>query len=119
MPSPHDPDCLFCRIVAGDLPAERMYEDDDVLAFPDIAPQTPCHFLVIPKLHIATLNDLEAEHGALLGRMFLAAKHIAAERGIAASGYRTVINCGADGQQTVPHIHLHVLGGRALQWPPG
>ena len=119
MPFDANPDCLFCKIVHGDIPAARLYEDDDVLAFKDINPQAPVHFLVIPKIHIATLNDLEPEHEGIMGRLLLTAKRVAAEQGVAESGYRTVVNCGKDGLQTVHHIHLHVLGGRALTWPPG
>ena len=119
MTTDHNPDCLFCKIVHGDIPARRIYEDDLVLAFDDVNPQAPVHFLVIPKIHIATLNDLQPEHEVVVGRMHRVAKQVAAERGIAESGYRTVANCGDDGLQSVYHIHLHVLGGRAMQWPPG
>ena len=114
-----DSDCLFCKIVAGDIPADIVYEDDHVLAFRDINPQAPTHVLVIPRTHIARINDLAAEHAEIVGRMYLAAAAIARNEGIAESGYRTVMNCNADGGQTVFHIHLHLLGGRALTWPPG
>ncbi len=114
-----DSDCLFCKIVAGDIPADIVYEDDHVLAFRDINPQAPTHVLVIPRTHIARINDLEAEHAEIVGRMYLAAAAIARNEGIAESGYRTVMNCNSDGGQTVFHIHLHLLGGRALTWPPG
>ena len=114
-----DSDCLFCKIVAGDIPADIVYEDDHVLAFRDINPQAPTHVLVIPRTHIARINDLGAEHAEIVGRMYLAAAAIARNEGIAESGYRTVMNCNADGGQTVFHIHLHLLGGRALTWPPG
>ena len=112
-------DCLFCKIVAGDIPADRIYEDDQVIAFSDINPQAPCHALVIPRRHIATLNDLEDGDSDLMGRLFLAAKGIAAREGFAADGYRTVVNCNAGAGQTVFHIHLHLLAGRPLVWPPG
>ncbi len=112
-------DCIFCKIAAGEIPAEILYQDEDVLAFRDLSPQAPVHFLVIPRKHIATLNELEAEDGELIGNMYLAAKQIAADEGIAEAGYRTLINCNAQAGQTVFHIHLHVLGGRNMGWPPG
>ncbi len=112
-------DCLFCKIVAGEIPADIIYEDDHVLAFRDISPQAPTHALVIPRKHIATLNDLQPDDAELVGQMLLAAKAIAAKDGIADDGYRTVFNCNAGAGQTVFHIHLHVLGGRPMNWPPG
>jgi histidine triad (HIT) family protein len=111
--------CLFCRIVSGEIPAKKVYEDDDVVAFDDINPQAPMHVLVVPKRHVATLNDLGADHDPLVGSMVRRAAAIAAARGYDGRGYRTVFNCNADAGQTVFHIHLHVLGGRALAWPPG
>jgi histidine triad (HIT) family protein len=111
--------CLFCRIVAGEIPAKRVYEDDRVLAFEDINPQAPLHVLVVPKAHIATLNDLEPEHDGLIGRLVRTATAIAKQRGVAESGYRTVLNCNSQAGQTVFHVHLHVLGGRSMGWPPG
>jgi histidine triad (HIT) family protein len=108
-----DNTCLFCRIVAGELPADRVYEDDEVLAFKDIHPQGPFHCLVIPKLHVATLNDFEFEHSALLGKLLLTAKRIAAEHGL--PGYRVAMNVNREGGQVVFHAHLHVLGGRVLK----
>ena len=111
--------CLFCRIVSGEIPATKVHEDDDVVAFDDINPQAPMHVLVVPKQHVATLNDLGADHDRLVGAMVRQAAAIAAARGCDARGYRTVFNCNADAGQTVFHIHLHVLGGRALAWPPG
>jgi histidine triad (HIT) family protein len=111
--------CLFCRIVAGEIPASKVYEDDRLLAFTDINPQAPLHVLVVPKQHIATLNDLSGEHDVLIGAMVRAAAKIAKEQGYDGSGYRTVFNCNAQAGQTVFHIHLHVLGGRSLSWPPG
>jgi histidine triad (HIT) family protein len=111
--------CLFCRIASGEVPAKKVYEDDDVLAFEDINPQAPMHVLVIPKVHVATLNDLTVAHAPLVGAMVRAAAHIAKDCGFADSGYRTVFNCNAAAGQTVFHIHLHVLGGRTMTWPPG
>ncbi|ACL72163.1 histidine triad (HIT) protein [Thioalkalivibrio sulfidiphilus HL-EbGr7] len=111
--------CIFCKIAAGDIPAEIVYEDDQVLAFRDLNPQAPLHALVIPRKHIATLNDLTAEDEALVGRMYLAARQVAGEAGLATRGYRTVMNCNSEAGQSVYHIHLHVLGGRSMQWPPG
>lgn len=110
--------CLFCRMVAGELKPRMVHEDDQVLAFEDIAPQAPVHLLVVPKRHIATLNDLKPEDADTVGRLFVAASRLAAERGFAESGYRTVMNCNADGGQSVFHLHLHVLAGQAMGWPP-
>ncbi len=112
-------ECLFCKIISGEIAPDKVYEDDDVLAFRDISPQAPHHVLVIPKEHIATLNDLEERHATLLGQMYLAVKAIAKQEGVAEGGYRTVMNCNHDGGQTVYHIHLHMLAGRGMQWPPG
>ena len=110
-------DCLFCKMVAGDIKPDIVYEDDNVLAFNDIAPQAPTHILIIPKQHISTLNDLEdAELG---GYLLKTAATIAKEKGFAEQGYRTVFNCNKDGGQAVYHLHLHLLGGRHLTWPPG
>lgn len=111
--------CLFCKIVSGEIPASKVYEDDELIAFDDINPQAPMHVLVVPKLHIATVNELGADHEPLVGRMIRRAAAIAAERGFDASGYRTVFNCNAQAGQTVFHLHLHVLGGRVMAWPPG
>jgi len=111
--------CLFCRIASGEIPATKVYEDDSLVAFDDINPQAPMHVLVIPRVHIATLNDLGPDRDALVGEMVRRGAAIAAERGYAQSGYRTVFNCLADAGQAVFHIHLHVLGGRRLAWPPG
>ena len=110
-------DCLFCRIVRHEIPATIVREDEHTLAFRDIDPKAPTHVLVIPKTHVASLND--ADDAATLGRLMLAAREIADAEGIASSGYRTVINTGADAGQTVHHVHLHLLGGRHLSWPPG
>ena len=112
-------DCIFCKIVNGDIPATKVYEDEDVLAFRDLNPQAPVHVLVIPRKHIATANDLQPDDAALVGKMYLAAQQIARDEGISESGYRTVINCNAEAGQTVFHIHLHLLGGRPMGWPSG
>ncbi|MGB0663885.1 MAG: histidine triad nucleotide-binding protein [Pontibacterium sp.] len=111
-------DCLFCKIVAGDIPATKVFEDDDVVAFNDISPAAPHHYLVIPKKHISTLNDLTPEDDAITGKMLRTAAQIAQDKGFAEAGYRTVFNCNQDGGQTVYHIHLHVLAGQTLGWPP-
>jgi histidine triad (HIT) family protein len=105
-------------MAAGDIKPDTVYEDDQVLAFRDIHPRAPLHFLVIPKAHIATLNDLTPKDAELVGRLFLAAKTVAEKQGVAGSGYRTVMNCNADAGQSVFHIHLHVLAGRPMGWPP-
>lgn len=112
-------DCIFCKIAAGDIPATLVYQNEEVLAFRDLNPQAPTHILVIPKKHIATTNDIMANDAALIGNMYLAAKQIAKAEGIAESGYRTVMNCNRGAGQTVFHIHLHLLGGRPMSWPPG
>ena len=111
--------CLFCRIIAGEIPASKVFEDDHMVAFNDINPQAPMHVLVVPRQHIETLNALSPEHDALVGAMTRRGAALAAECGYAATGYRTVFNCNADAGQAVFHIHLHVLGGRRLNWPPG
>ncbi len=110
---------IFGKIIRREVPANIVYENEDVLAFEDLNPQAPVHILVIPKKEIPTLNDLQNEDAELMGRLFLAAKEIAKEQGFAERGYRTVFNCNEDGGQTVNHIHLHLLAGRALTWPPG
>ena len=112
-------DCIFCKIISGDIPGDIVYQNDDVLAFRDLTPQAPTHILVIPKKHISTINDLQAEDAELVGKMYLAAKQIAKDEGIDESGYRAVMNCNAGAGQTVFHIHLHILGGRGMSWPPG
>ncbi len=112
-------DCLFCKMVAGEIAPDTVYEDDEILAFRDINPHAPTHVLVVPKRHIATLNDVAADDAALLGRLQLAATRIAAQEAIDEAGYRTVFNCNAAAGQSVFHIHLHLLGGRRLSWPPG
>lgn len=112
-------DCLFCKIIAGEIPGTFVYQDDHVVAIRDINPQAAMHVLVIPRRHIATLNELTAEDDALVGEMTRRAAALAREHGHADRGYRTVFNCNADAGQTVFHIHMHVLGGRKLTWPPG
>jgi histidine triad (HIT) family protein len=106
-------------MVSGQIKPDKVHEDTEVLAFRDIHPQAPVHVLVIPKKHIATLNDLGTEHAELVGKLYLAAAKIAKQMGVADSGYRTVMNCNADAGQSVWHVHLHLLGGRPLAWPPG
>ncbi|KNF09353.1 hypothetical protein CLPU_3c01310 [Gottschalkia purinilytica] len=112
-------DCIFCKIVKGEIPAKKVYEDDKVIAFNDISPQSPIHILVIPKNHISSANDINDENKEIIGHIFSVISNIAKSEGIADKGYRIVNNCGEDGGQTVSHIHFHILGGRQLQWPPG
>ena len=112
-------DCLFCKIRDGEIPGEKVYENDDVMAFRDVSPQAPTHILIIPNKHIPTINDLEDEDADVLGKMMLAAQDIAVYEGIAEDGYRLVLNCNEGAGQTVFHIHMHLLGGRTLTWPPG
>jgi len=112
-------DCLFCRIAEKKIPARIIHEDELAVAFEDVNPQAPVHFLVIPKKHIATLLDFGAEDDALMGHLYRLAAKLAAQKGIAQSGFRTLVNCNRDAGQSVFHIHLHVLGGRAMAWPPG
>lgn len=112
-------DCIFCKIAAGDIPADKVFEDDTVVAFRDLNPQAPTHILVIPRRHIATLNDLQGDDTDIVGHMVGAAAKIADKEGLADAGYRTVMNCNEAGGQTVFHIHLHLLGGRMMHWPPG
>ena len=111
--------CLFCRIIAKQLPARVLFEDDRLVVLQDINPQAPVHALIVPRQHIATLNDLQAEDDGLVGAMFRRAAAIAKDHGVAEQGYRTVFNCNQGAGQSVYHIHLHVLGGRPLGWPPG
>jgi histidine triad (HIT) family protein len=111
-------DCIFCRIAAGEIPAEKLYEDEQVLAFRDIRPAAPTHAVIIPKAHIPTFNDVTEGEAALIGRLFQAAAAIARQEGLSA-GYRLVGNCGRAAGQEVLHIHLHLLGGRDFGWPPG
>lgn len=111
--------CLFCKIIAGEIPAAKVYEDERMIAFNDINPQAPMHVLVVPKQHIATLNELSEANDDLVGAMVRTAAAIAKERGYDGPGFRTVFNCNAQAGQTVFHLHLHVLGGRVMTWPPG
>ena len=113
------PDCLFCRIAAGEIPSTQVHADDEVIAFRDIAPKAPVHVLVIPRRHIPSAADLTAADGPLLARMVAVAGDVARREGIADSGYRIVTNVGADAGQSVAHLHLHLLGGRRMSWPPG
>ncbi|MDO5037064.1 MAG: histidine triad nucleotide-binding protein [Tissierellia bacterium] len=112
-------DCIFCKIINQEIPSTKVYEDDLVYAFKDADPQAPVHFLVVPKVHIPSANDLKEEDQALLGHILLVISRLAKDLGIAEAGYRIVNNCGEDGGQTVGHLHYHILGGRSLQWPPG
>lgn len=112
-------ECLFCRIANGESNADIVYDDGEVLAFRDINPVAPHHLLIIPRRHIATVNDMKTEDAALFGRLHLAAAKLADEHGFAAQGYRLTMNCGRDGGQTVFHVHLHLMAGRHLRWPPG
>ena len=112
-------DCLFCKILAGEIPADVIYESDTAIAFRDINPQAPTHVLIIPRKHIATINDIRAEEQGIVGRLFSAAAEIAKQEGFSEQGYRAVMNCNEAAGQTVFHINLHLLGGRGLTWPPG
>ena len=107
-------DCLFCKIRDGEIPGEKVYENDDVMAFRDVSPQAPTHILIIPKTHIRTVNDIEPEHAELVGKMFLVAAELADQEGIAQDGYRLVVNCNRNGGQVVFHLHMHLLGGEKL-----
>jgi len=111
--------CLFCKIIKKEIPAEIVFENEDILAFKDIDPQAPVHILLVPKEHIPTTNDLEENHKELVGAIYLVAKSLAKKYGISEDGYRTVFNCNKNGGQAVYHIHLHLLGGRQMKWPPG
>ncbi|GMO21408.1 MAG: histidine triad nucleotide-binding protein [Termitinemataceae bacterium] len=110
-------DCIFCKIIKGEIPAKKLYEDDEILAFFDVNPQAPVHFLVIPKKHLK--NIMESTSGDLLGKLLFKAQELAVAQGCGEKGARFVINCKSDGGQTVDHLHIHVLGGRPLDWPPG
>jgi len=112
-------DCLFCRIVEGEIPAEVILSTSDLLAFRDINPQAPTHILIVPKRHIPSVSQLEPADAEIMGRLFLAAQELAEREGIDEGGYRMVVNAGADAGQTVFHLHLHLLGGRGMDWPPG
>jgi histidine triad (HIT) family protein len=112
-------DCLFCKIVEGRIPAKKVHEDADVVAFDDIHPQAPVHVLVVPRKHVATLNDLAEEDDAVAGKLLRVAARIARERGIAERGWRATVNVNRDAHQLVFHVHLHLMGGRSFGWPPG
>jgi histidine triad (HIT) family protein len=112
-------ECLFCRIVAGEIPSDRVHDDDLVVAFRDISPRAPTHILLVPKRHIRSAADLVESDGPLLGRLFSVAAELAREGGIAEDGYRLVSNVGRWGGQTVDHLHVHLMGGRSFTWPPG
>jgi len=112
-------DCLFCKIAAGEIPAQLIYEDERAVAFRDLNPQAPVHALVIPREHVASLADAQEGQASLLGHLLLAAARVARDEGLAEQGFRTAINTGAGAGQSVFHLHLHVLGGRPLSWPPG
>ena len=112
-------DCLFCKIASGEIPSTKVYEDELVYAFRDINPQAPTHVLVIPKKHIKSVMEIQDEDNELLSRIFQVIKTVAKQEGIDEKGFRVVSNIGEDGQQTVPHLHFHVIGGRSMQWPPG
>lgn len=112
-------DCIFCKIIKKEIPAKIIYEDDNVIAFEDINPQAPVHLLIVPRKHIPTLLDLTPEDNQLIGHILLTANNLAKNKGISVSGFRTVFNCNKDAGQAVYHIHLHILGGRGMAWPPG
>ncbi|HET7587472.1 MAG TPA: histidine triad nucleotide-binding protein [Gammaproteobacteria bacterium] len=112
-------DCLFCKIAAGEMNADIVFQDDDVVAFRDINPQASTHILIVPRRHVPTINDLVDEDAPLMGRLSMVARDLAAKEGIAEDGYRVVMNCNEGAGQTVWHIHLHLIGGRPMGWPPG
>lgn len=114
-----NPDCLFCKIVAGQIPADVVFKNDQVTAFRDINPQMPTHVLVVPNQHVANTEALEPEHDAIVGAVVRAAREIARQEGLSERGYRLVFNTGADASNTVAHLHMHLLGGRSMAWPPG
>ena len=111
--------CLFCKIIQNKIPSKRVYEDESILAFEDVSPQAPLHILIIPKKHIPTSLEIEEKDNELIGRMFQVANRIAKERSLAERGFRVVMNCNSEAGQTVFHLHLHLLAGRAMHWPPG
>lgn len=111
-------DCIFCKIAAGEIPSQKVYEDDRIVAFRDLDPQAPVHVLLIPKEHIASANDITEDNCGIVGHIYLAASKLAKELQLD-NGYRIVNNCGEDGGQTVQHLHFHLLGGRSMEWPPG
>ncbi len=111
-------DCIFCKIARNEIPSQKLYEDDEIVAFNDLEPQAPVHVLIIPKVHISSANEITAENSDIIGKIFMVAAKIANEQGLG-RGYRIVNNCGEDGGQTVQHLHFHLLGGRKMQWPAG
>jgi histidine triad (HIT) family protein len=115
-PIERDPDCIFCKIAGGEIPSEIVYQDEDVVVFPDVRPLTPVHLLVIPRRHISSLADMADEDTPLIGKMARAARQVAREQGIAESGYRLTLNSGADAGQVIFHIHMHLMGGRPMAW---
>lgn len=112
-------DCLFCKIANGTIPSEIVFQDDDVIAFKDISPQAPQHFLIIPRKHISTVNDFSDEDAIIFGKLGMAGKKLAKELGVEQEGYRLVVNCNDGGGQAVYHVHMHLLAGRQMRWPPG
>ncbi len=112
-------DCIFCKIAAGDIDAEIVYQSDELVGFRDLNPQAPTHVLIIPRRHISTVNDIAESDAELIGQLFVAAREIAAQEGISEPGYRLTMNCNAGAGQSVFHVHLHLLGGRQFTWPPG
>lgn len=113
------PDCLFCKIIGGEIPSTAVYSDETTYAFRDIDPQAPVHVLVVPRAHIARVSDATGEDEGMMGHLLFVAAEVARQEGISESGYRLVINCGEHGQQAVEHLHVHVIGGRQMSWPPG
>lgn len=114
-----DQDCLFCKIAQKQIPADIIHEDDRVIAFNDINPQAPVHALIVPRIHVPTIQDLTSGHNDFLAAMFAAARKVAADKGLADDGYRLVLNCHERAGQSVFHVHMHILGGRDMLWPPG
>lgn len=112
-------DCIFCKIANKEIPSKIIYEDDTIVVFQDIEPQAPVHVLIIPKQHISSLNDIDEDKAGIISHIFTQIPDLAKELGVHESGYRVVVNCGADGGQSVGHLHYHLLGGRSLTWPPG
>ncbi|MFN8524483.1 MAG: histidine triad nucleotide-binding protein [Chloroflexota bacterium] len=111
--------CIFCRIASGEIPSDLLYSDEHVVAFRDIEPKAPVHVLIIPREHVASTEELEEAHEPIVGRLFSAARVIARSENVAVSGYRLTVNTGRDASQSVPHLHVHLMGGRGFSWPPG
>lgn len=112
-------DCIFCKIIKGEIPSNKVYEDDKIISFKDLNPEAPVHVLIIPKKHISSLNEVNDEDAEIIAHIFKTVPKLVKELGIDEGGYRIVSNCGEDGGQSVPHVHFHLLGGRSLNWPPG